>query len=152
MSADALLAAIRAEPEEDTPRLAYADLLGERGGEADRDRAEYIRASVELDRAKEEDPVLKARVKELWERYGAAWSAPLAGDGGLLDGPQRKGFLSFARGFIDRINLDGESLVRHGETIHRLAPVTRLSVSYLTDGQLAEVVRKPWLRSVRTLE
>ena len=38
--ADALLAAILADPDDDTPRLAYADWLGESG---DADRAEFIR-------------------------------------------------------------------------------------------------------------
>ncbi|HJZ56263.1 MAG TPA: TIGR02996 domain-containing protein, partial [Gemmataceae bacterium] len=46
----ALLAAIREHPEEDTPRLVYADWLDEQGGQANRDRAEYIRAAVELAR------------------------------------------------------------------------------------------------------
>ncbi len=42
----ALLAAIVLQPEEDTPRLAYADALRERG---DNDRAEFIHVQVELE-------------------------------------------------------------------------------------------------------
>ena len=42
---DALLAAILAHPDEDTPRLAYADYLDEHG---DAPRAEFIRAQIEL--------------------------------------------------------------------------------------------------------
>ncbi len=41
----ALLAAIRAHPDEDTPRLVYADLLQEQG---DDDRAEFVRVQCEL--------------------------------------------------------------------------------------------------------
>jgi uncharacterized protein (TIGR02996 family) len=44
---DALVAAIRAKPEEDTPRLAYADWLDER----DRSGGDYLRAEVALVRA-----------------------------------------------------------------------------------------------------
>jgi uncharacterized protein (TIGR02996 family) len=44
---DALVAAIRADPEEDTPRLAYADWLDER----DRSGGDYLRAEVALFRA-----------------------------------------------------------------------------------------------------
>jgi uncharacterized protein (TIGR02996 family) len=45
----ALLAAIAAAPDEDTPRLAYADLLDERGG-ASSDRASLIRFQVQAER------------------------------------------------------------------------------------------------------
>lgn len=44
---DALLAAIRAHPEEDTPRLMLADWLDERGDDASRARAEFIRLQCE---------------------------------------------------------------------------------------------------------
>jgi uncharacterized protein (TIGR02996 family) len=44
---DALLAAILAEPKEDTPRLVYADYLDENGQP---ERAEFIRVQVELAR------------------------------------------------------------------------------------------------------
>ena len=43
----ALLAAIRAHPDEDTPRLVYADWLEEQGGESNVARAEYIRLEIE---------------------------------------------------------------------------------------------------------
>lgn len=43
---EALLAAIRARPEEDTPRLAYADLVQEGGNES---HATYIREAIEYD-------------------------------------------------------------------------------------------------------
>jgi uncharacterized protein (TIGR02996 family) len=43
-----LLAAVRAHPDEDTPRLVYADWLQEYGDDADRARAEFIRVQVEL--------------------------------------------------------------------------------------------------------
>jgi uncharacterized protein (TIGR02996 family) len=44
---DALLAAILADPKEDTPRLVYADWLEENGQE---DRGKFIRAQCELNR------------------------------------------------------------------------------------------------------
>src|SRR5262245_57542211 len=45
---DALLAAIRANPEEDTPRLMFADWLDEQGDDASRARAEFIRLQCEI--------------------------------------------------------------------------------------------------------
>jgi uncharacterized protein (TIGR02996 family) len=50
---DALLAAVCAEPDEDTPRLAYADFLEENG---EPDRAAFVRAQVELARLEPWEP------------------------------------------------------------------------------------------------
>jgi uncharacterized protein (TIGR02996 family) len=47
---DALLAAIRANPEEDTPRLMFADWLDEQGDDASLARAEFIRLQCEIAR------------------------------------------------------------------------------------------------------
>ncbi|HEY1066638.1 MAG TPA: TIGR02996 domain-containing protein, partial [Pirellulales bacterium] len=43
-SAQPFLDAIRAAPEDDAPRLIYADWLDEQGDESSRDRAAFIRA------------------------------------------------------------------------------------------------------------
>jgi uncharacterized protein (TIGR02996 family) len=51
----ALLAAIREHPEEDTPRLVYADWLDEQGGPENTKRAEFIRVQIELARLPRED-------------------------------------------------------------------------------------------------
>src|SRR5262245_13326957 len=51
---DALYRAICAQPDEDTPRLAYADLVEEDGDVA---RAAFIRAQVALARVSEYDPL-----------------------------------------------------------------------------------------------
>ena len=45
---DAILAAILAKPEDDAPRLVYADWLEEFGGEAGAARGEFIRVQIEL--------------------------------------------------------------------------------------------------------
>jgi uncharacterized protein (TIGR02996 family) len=45
---DGLLAAICAHPDEDTPRLVYADWLDEYGDAVDRARAEFIRVGCGL--------------------------------------------------------------------------------------------------------
>jgi|SRR5579883_1194869 len=50
---DALLAAIRAQPDEDTPRLMFADWLQENG---ENTRAEFIRTQVELARTSSWEP------------------------------------------------------------------------------------------------
>lgn len=60
----ALLAAIVANPAEDTPRLMYADLLQEEG---DEERAEFIRVQVELARIAPDDwPTETTGLEECW--------------------------------------------------------------------------------------
>ena len=51
----ALFAAILAQPDEDTPRLALADWFDEHGDTSDRRRAELIRAQCELSRLERDE-------------------------------------------------------------------------------------------------
>jgi uncharacterized protein (TIGR02996 family) len=62
---DALLAAIRANPDEDTPRLMFADWLDENG---DPDRAEFVRLQCELAQLEEDDSDSRTLYEFLTER------------------------------------------------------------------------------------
>jgi uncharacterized protein (TIGR02996 family) len=73
-----LLEAIRAEPEDDTCRLVYADWLEENG---QAERAELVRVQLALEKDGPSKPLL-AREGELLLRHAAEWSGPLA-DAGL---------------------------------------------------------------------
>jgi uncharacterized protein (TIGR02996 family) len=64
----ALLAGIAAEPDEDAPRLVYADYLDEHG---DHDRAEFIRVQCEAERCRRGDPQCTS---------GSASWCPVCGD------------------------------------------------------------------------
>jgi len=97
---DALFAAILANPDEDTPRLVYADWL-EENGEAE--RAEFIRVQIELARLSEGDP----RRAPLMER-----------EGGLLQSHQEEwlglpalehSWPTFRRGFVAEISDNGRT-------------------------------------------
>src|SRR4051794_1869690 len=78
----ALLAAIRANPDEDTPRLVYADWLDEHAcgdsAASNEARAEFIRAQCEFARVEDADPdrteQLSARVDELVAKFGPGWA------------------------------------------------------------------------------
>src|SRR4051794_37806158 len=61
---DAILASIIEQPDDDLPRLAYADRLAENG---DPDRAEFVQAQIGLHRAERGDP----RIPELDSRHRA---------------------------------------------------------------------------------
>ncbi len=70
---EALLSAIRAEPDDDGPRLVYADWLEEHG---EQPRAEFIRVQCELARLPGKDPrsaALVAREQELRRAHEARW-------------------------------------------------------------------------------
>src|SRR5262245_49341694 len=58
---DALLRACFENPDDDTPRLAYADWLDENG---DPDRAEFIRVQLELERGQSDDARARLRDRE----------------------------------------------------------------------------------------
>jgi uncharacterized protein (TIGR02996 family) len=71
--AAALLAAIRATPDDDAPRLVYADWLEEHGQP---ERAEFIRVQCEL--ARHESPTLRQREAEL---HHDSFAGPVAAPG-----------------------------------------------------------------------
>ena len=78
---DALLAAVIADPDSDTPRLVYADYLEEAGDEADAARAEFIRMQcsiAERERiARQTDGAEWLRTLRLAQEYEARWQAQL---------------------------------------------------------------------------
>jgi uncharacterized protein (TIGR02996 family) len=95
----ALWKAILEEPKADLPRLAYADWLEERGGEADVARAEFIRVQIEQARLPKDDPrqgELRVRAGTLWKRHGRAWFGPFLAE---CEEP-----LFLSRGFVDRVS------------------------------------------------
>src|SRR5690242_10580803 len=103
----AFLQAILEAPEEDGPRLIYADWLEENG---DPERAEFIRAQVEIARREGAEPShedrtwmdlpdeldgLRRRAAELQARNEGRWSAGL--EGLTLNRNFRRGLLEYVR-------------------------------------------------------
>src|SRR5262245_42550191 len=75
--ADAFLQAIREDPENDTPRLIFADWLEERGDP----RGEFIRVQCALAHCPEDNPgpefpAWKARESELRTTHEREWTRP----------------------------------------------------------------------------
>jgi uncharacterized protein (TIGR02996 family) len=87
----AFLHDIREHPEDDAPRLIYADWLMEQGNP----RGEFIRVQCELARLPKKDrkrAALEARERELLQEHEAAWRSELPGVPGLQWGPFERGF------------------------------------------------------------
>ena len=77
--ATALIAAIRAAPKDDAPRLIYADWLDENGRPG---RAEFIRVQCAL--ARKKSPSLRQRETELLAAHYATFAHPLVCPGLLV--------------------------------------------------------------------
>jgi uncharacterized protein (TIGR02996 family) len=90
MNPEAFLRTIREHPDDDGPRLVYADWLEERG---ECDRAEFIRVQCELEQSPDDDryAALAGRETELLERHREEWF------GGWQPGPG----VRIRRGFLD---------------------------------------------------
>src|SRR5262245_31666860 len=92
---EAFLSAILESPDDDAPRLVYADWLDEHG---DPDRATFIRVQIELARLPEFDPQrprLRWAERQLRNAAGEAWLPPVPD----LGRP------TFRRGFVEAVEM-----------------------------------------------
>src|SRR6476660_5312168 len=113
-SADAaFLAAIRDRPDDDLPRLVYADYLDERGDP----RGEFIRLQIERPTLAADDPRrhdLLAREHELLRAHEEEWLGPLAA---IVSSHE------FRRGFVGWVLVMTEAFIAHGEALFAWAPI-----------------------------
>jgi uncharacterized protein (TIGR02996 family) len=140
--ADAFLDAILECPEDDAPRLIYADWLDEQDEPA---RAELIRLQCALAAGAFQGPALgraQARERELLALFGEEWAA-------LLRGLVRA--YEFRRGFVERVRLDAAGLLRDGEEVFRLAPVRHLEL-FVPRSRAEEVADCPLLGRLHALD
>jgi uncharacterized protein (TIGR02996 family) len=128
---EAFLAAIAASPEEDTPRLAYADWLDEHG---DHDRARFIRLQIDESREpgrkglrEEADGLLAANGRQWVEELGL----PVANSGrpAMSSGVWEIGETSliFWRGFVHHVSCAPAQFARLAESLFRRHPVTAVT-------------------------
>lgn len=120
MSAEpALLSAVRDRPDDDTPRLAYADWLDDGGDAA---RAEFVRVQVALARlpdAHPDRPALEDREHDLLAAHEPAW----------LGVPADAVFeWEWERGFLNEVACGPAALLDHGPDLFARHPVRRWRV------------------------
>lgn len=127
---DALMRAICENPDDDTPRLVFADWLQEHGED---DRAEFIRAQVRLELG-EENAALRERTKLLLTEYGEEWSEPVRAVGASLVSyrkptPQSINGIEFRRGFPYGVQIDegNAGFADCAADLFRTVPVQRIS-------------------------
>jgi uncharacterized protein (TIGR02996 family) len=91
---EAFLADVIDNPEDDAPRLVFADWLTDHG---EPDRGELIRVQCQLARLGENDPgraALRKYERRLLKAHGASWAEPLRG---LVSE------FEFRRGFVEAV-------------------------------------------------
>ncbi|MBP3960384.1 TIGR02996 domain-containing protein [Gemmata sp. G18] len=116
----ALLRAIHTDPDDDTPRLVYADWLDEHGQP---ERAEFIRVQVELanqnDDSSDEAQKLTLREKTILEAHGTQWRVSVS--------PFNDGL--FVRGFLEVVLVrEHEDVSANFEFLHHLPALRRLHI------------------------
>lgn len=145
---EALLDEIRSVPEDDVPRLMLADWLEEQGDP----RAELIRVQLELATCGPDDPRRESLVNHesrlIADRRPALIRRlnPL----GVRD-------VRFARGFVDRILLEGSAFLDRPRTLFRYAPVLtglmlrKLAPAAATDA-VTRMLKLPELSGLKSLD
>jgi uncharacterized protein (TIGR02996 family) len=119
---EALLAAIIANPDDDLPRLVYADWLDENGQP---DRAEFIRVQIELAHKPGDDGErirVTERQTELLAKCAKTWSKPIRE---LCPGA---GF-TYRRGFIEQVRTEHRYYIQSLTRLLRLTPLTDVIVT-----------------------
>lgn len=144
---EAILRAVCDSPDDDAPRLAYAERLEASGDPNDSARADLIRVQCELSRVDLNDErweALHARQEALKE-YFEDWVNELPQLEGVRWNP-----IDFRRGFIWEIWCDDEERFRrHATVIFAAAPIR--SLSFMRLRSLKPVVEVPELSRIRRL-
>jgi uncharacterized protein (TIGR02996 family) len=148
-SREALDRAICAQPDEDTPRLAYADLIEEEG-EGDATRAAFIRAQVALARVPEFDPVhIATRQANPGAVNGHAMTDALPRP--LPDGYGWHAF-EFRRGFPWKVGVRSSVAFDADGAIFDVAPIQALDIGATARRDFDRLADWPHLARIRRLE
>jgi len=122
---DALLAAIAAHPDEDTPRLAYADWLQEHDQHI---RAEFIRLQIDIAHKETLPRVLQNRYVDLWKRQQELLDNHRAELLGRLTCLREAEGYEFRRGFVSEMRTSVPELCANWDTIGFALPVPRVAL------------------------
>lgn len=141
----ALLRAIGEQPDEDTPRLMYADYLDEEGSPAQAARAELIRLQVKqfrLPAGHPEAAALRERVRKLLDDWDTVWQKDMP--------PGFTRLAYYSRGFPFRAALTASRA--DGADDPRLCPIDYLELTAdVPAGELEAVFRCPIFARLREL-
>src|SRR5579885_649141 len=145
----AFLAAVRATPADDLPRLVFADWLDEHGDPL----GEFVRVQLELEplRDRLDDPRVRdlmRREADLLARHREAWLGPAAD----LEEQYPQFGPVFVRGFPERVCVSLDTLLARGGELFAACPTLREVAVYDVAGRGDELADCPHLAHVETLE
>ena len=133
-------------PDDDAPRLVYADWLDEQG---DADRAEFIRLQIREARMAPDDPErpgVHARAEYLGRIHHVEWASRL---------PQFDGvhWEVFYRGFFRAARFDHpDRFFAHAPDVFAAAPIQELRLHQFNNTHAPRLAQAPLLRGVRVLD
>lgn len=130
----ALIRAIVAKPDEDTPRLVYADWLDEHGRS---DRARLIRVQCAI-------VDLQTEETALIEKHGKEWGKTLFDAGGDN--------WKFHRGFPEEVTMRFPDFFSEHKRLNDLTPLSHLHLIGGTDDRLRQLADLPAAHQIRSLE
>jgi len=116
---EAFLQAVINRPDDDLPRLVYADWLDERGDP----RGEFIRVQVDLSRGAVEErhgATLGERERDLLFRHRSAWLGRLSGNW--------RGDAVFDRGFVVHVTVSAREFLRGVDLWLRYEPIRKVAL------------------------
>ncbi len=154
------LADIIQHPDEDVPRLIYADWLDDHAdglGNKEKhkpfnDKAEFIRAQVVLASGLELDggvltddrrKALEGREQKLMQQYRDAWEKPLLALGART--------VTFRRGLPNVITISAGNFLSHGEDLFARAPIREAWLVGVTAEQMTPLANSPHLENLTSL-
>jgi uncharacterized protein (TIGR02996 family) len=156
-AAEAFHRAIVETPEDDTPRLVFADWLEEQGDPASMARAEFIRVQFALRDLPADDPrrlQMEERERDLRAAHEQTWTAPLREQVHLYG-------WEFRRGFVEAVAVLPDDFPRDAGRPFDLAPVRQVRfLPGARDGLhwrqsvsgLSPVASSPYLERVASLD
>lgn len=139
---DAFLADICEHPDEDAPRLVFADWLDDQGEST---FAEFIRLQCALARTSADDP-RRTRWQQREEELASTVGVQFAEIAALCDQ------VVYRRGFIEVIHILTEAFVQHREMLCRLAPVRLLRLIAVTSTDMEMLATVPELARPAVLQ
>lgn len=137
---DAFLQTILDHPDDDIPRLVFADWLEEHGNP----RGAFIRLQCERAKLAPHDAAWKpllAQEAALRNQFEAEWSKPALR---LVES------VYYRRGFIEHVSVSATKLLKNAERLFRLAPVC--SIRLTNADSLTEIGASPWLGRITELD
>jgi uncharacterized protein (TIGR02996 family) len=148
---DALLHAIGEHPEEDTPRLMYADWLEENG---EPERADFVRVQVELGRLDLNDPARRPWVLKnvaYLRDFVPHWKALLPQLDGIEWGDFNRGLIEEVQALRTDTQADVQEarVVQHAATIFAVPGIHILRTRLQSGAALAQVPELVRLRALR---